>query len=197
MARGQGRLLGSSCKITFALGGDPPITLMEVDKFSAKANDDVKESRPLGTTKMQYQVDHKGFDLSFSGGKVNPKAANLLQAQTEHILDKSDGMQGLSPELTVIQTLRYAGGRTEQYRYEGVTLYGYNFDAGGSGEEITESFEGKAVSRIRQGDDPGVSADVPNFKSIIEKMLHGQTTITHVEANGSTSQITGNDGTRN
>lgn len=139
---GKARVLGSSAKIYINKSDLTTCQVGEVDKFSAKGNSELKKSRPLGAKLYASQIDPQGWDLSFEGGKVDWKLAALLQAQ-----DRQVYQDGRSPYFTVTQTIKFSDGTLEQFNYYDVTIHSPNVDIGGSGDEVSEKFEGFAAYR--------------------------------------------------
>lgn len=144
--KGKARALSSSATITVK---DPiigvEIKIGEVDKFSAKSTSSIIKSRPIGTALETTQYKYGGYDLSFSGGKIDWELANLLHAQ-----DTIARSIGECPKFTVEQRIVFYDGHVETYLYNNVILSGYGVDIN-SGDEIQESFSGYATERNQFG----------------------------------------------
>lgn len=169
---GKSRVFGSSSKIYLQDETDTLCPIGEIDKFSAKEAGELKKTRPLGKKEFASQWDAQGWELSFDGGKVDWRLASLIQAQNAQFLGG-----GRTPYFTVVQTVQFYDGQVEQYQYNDVTIHGYNFDDGGSGEEITEKFEGFASSRSPLAGsvaDTGTTEAYVAVRNSIGKMLFQQ-----------------------
>lgn len=153
MARiGKARVLGSSAIIKVS-DGTTACAIGEIDKFSAKENTELKKSRPIGAKLFTTQVDPQGWDLSFEGGKVDWNIAALMQAQSRQFYGNNRSVY-----FEVEQSITFFDGKVETYIYHDVTLHGLNLDIGGSGDEISEKFEGFAA--YREVDDKSIAATV-------------------------------------
>jgi len=148
---GKARVLGSSAVIFLQYGNGTACNIGEVDKFSAKELSEIKKSRPLGKKVFASQKDFQGWELSFEGGKVDWKLAAVMQAETAKF---QEGVR--SPYWKVVQKIMYYDGAVEHYEYIDTTIYDYNLDANGSGDEIGEKFTGFASSRTAM---PGPAKD--------------------------------------
>ena len=163
---GKARVLGSSAVILLKGADGTEVNIGEVDKFSAKEMGDLKKSRPLGKTQYASNYDCQGYELSFDGGKVDWKLAALFQAQAQQ---HAGG--GRSPYFTVVQTIKFFDGSEEKYEYTDVTIYDYNIDAGGSGDEVTEKFTGFAASRSAMSDSVGDKEITNTLSNLIANSL--------------------------
>lgn len=174
MARGQTRVLGSNAVIKFDLGGQSPHKLMEIDKFTAKAVDEVKESSPLGETITARQVLHKGWDLTFEAGLVDPEVISLFYAFYRHSYNEVDDFttRGVSPTVEIVQSIKYADGKVKVHNYQHVTLSEMNIDISSQTDEIKISFNGKAMNRLtNSASDTGAGALSQSFQDVIKKSL--------------------------
>lgn len=132
---GKARISGNNAFIYVTDATGTKIEIGEVDKFGAKKGDELKKSKPLGQKGITSWLEHGGWDLSFDGGKVDFKLAQMLHAQDEQILKG-----GRSPYFKVLQRIEYMNGEIEEWEYPEVTIHGYELDV--PAEELTEKFSG-------------------------------------------------------
>ena len=144
------RLVGADAKIKVKLTEtSDALTFMEVDKFTAKAIDEIKESMPLGFTQVTHQNVHKGWDLTFEGGLVSAEVGNMFDSLYEHIQNSKEdftGPHGVSPVIYVNCELTFANDQKLTLVFEEVSLHDLNLDVGSQNDEIKQSFNGKARS---------------------------------------------------
>lgn len=175
MARGQTRVLGSNAVIRFDLGAGDPYKLMEIDKFTAKAVDEVKESSPLGETITARQVLHKGWDLTFEAGLVDPEVISLFYAFYRHSYNEVDDFttRGVSPTVEIVQSIKYADGKVKVHKYQHVTLSEMNIDISSQTDEIKISFNGKAMNRQTDtsASNAGPGSLAVSFQDVIKNSL--------------------------
>lgn len=134
---GKPRVRGSNAVISVKDQNGNRIDIGEVSKFSVKELGELKKSRAIGEHSVTSTKTFEGYDLSFEGGKVDWKLAQLLHKADDRIYTFSDR----SPYFQVTQTIKYFNGITETYTYNDVTIYGYNMDIDAN-DEIMEKFEG-------------------------------------------------------
>lgn len=170
MARtGRSRVLGSSAAVFLKADDGNLCPIGEVDKFTAKEVGELKKSRPLGKKQFASQYDHQGWELSFEGGKVDWKLAALIQAQNVQFQNG-----GRTPYFMVTQRVLFYDGSIEEYQYNDVTIHNYNFDEGGSGDELQEKFEAYSASRTAVESTQAAFATADAFKVVkasLAKML--------------------------
>ena len=138
---GKARILGRDAEI-FATAGATVVSLGEVDKFSAKKQDELKKSQALGQKNATTNVVHGGWELSFEGGKVDWQLAQAVHAQDAQITSG-----GRSPYFTIKQKITYYDGTVEEFVYYDVSIYGYEIDMGSATDEISEKVTGFASYR--------------------------------------------------
>lgn len=169
---GKPRVRGSHAKIFVTDFDGKQIEIGEVNKFSVKELGELKKSRAIGEHEVTSTKTFEGYDLSFEGGKVDWKLAQLLHAQDAEIV-----FNRRSPYFQVKQTIQYYGGSgntgySETYVYPAVTIYGYNMDIDAN-DEIMEKFEGFCGERrVLQKRVDAEPVSYPNdIGAIIEKTL--------------------------
>jgi hypothetical protein len=143
---GKARILASNATVKVK---DPftgfNIKIGEVDKFGVKANTELIKSRSIGNGLETTQLKYSGYDLTFSGGKVDWELARLMHSQ-DHLLNTT----GLNPYFSVENTITYYDGTVETYVFNNVLIFGYDMNIE-SENEITESFSGYATSKTASG----------------------------------------------
>lgn len=160
---GKPRILGNNAVIYVQDRAGALIPVGEIDKFSAKKADELKKSQPLGDKWPTSQTVHRGWELSFEGGKVDWQLASLLHAQDQQIQGGSNPAAGgattaygvgRSPYFKVKQTITFFDGTMESWLWEEVSIHGYEIDI--PTEELTEKFSGFCgKDRIAAGDMTG------------------------------------------
>ena len=142
---GKTRVLGKDVQVflTSPDGLTSLPLLQEVDRFSAKNNDELKKSRPLGETTHASHTVHMGWDLEFEAGKNNWNLSCFFQAQDEQMRKG-----GRRPFARVVERVTHLDGSDETWVYEEVSLFGYNEDIGSQTDEIKEKFSGYAKRRV-------------------------------------------------
>lgn len=167
------RLVGADAKIKVKLNNSSDaLTFMEVDKFTAKAIDEIKESMPLGFTQVTHQNVHKGWDLTFEGGLVSAEVGNMFDSLYEHIQNSKEaftGPHGVSPVIYVNCELTFANNQKLTLVFEEVSLHDLNIDVGSQNDEIKQSFNGKARS-LKIVDGQATSVQGKGLPQILEQI---------------------------
>ena len=162
---GKPRVRGSHAKISI-----DGVEVGEISKFSVKELGELKKSRAIGEHKVTSAKTFEGYDLSFEGGKVDWKLAQLMHLQNKKIVNNQR-----SPYFTVRQQITYYDGTVENYTYNNVTLHGYNLDIDAN-DEMMEKFEGFCGSkRVRTGADAEqVLSDNQNVQDLITQLINAR-----------------------
>ena len=170
---GQKRLLSDRVRI-FVKSEGKIIRVGELDSFSATKRDNIRTFRPCGETREIAQLEDRGWDLSFSGGKVDWNLARLLHKQELLFNSRkpSEGAIGapsflgiglpgmgtidnkivhIEPKFDVEHSIIHFNGSMESYIYEDVVLYNYSIDIGSDLEPIKETFKGHSPRKTRAG----------------------------------------------
>lgn len=134
---GKPRARGSHAVISVNDQNGNKIDIGEVNKFSVKELGELKKSRAIGEHAVTATKTFEGYDLSFEGGKVDWKLAQLLHKADDQIYK----FNARAPYFQVTQKIKYYNGVEETYTYENVILHGYNMDIDAN-DEIMEKFEG-------------------------------------------------------
>jgi hypothetical protein len=139
---GEARVNGSNAQLIIASQSLLlPIPLGEIDSFEAESQTSIIKTRPVGFTNERATLNYGGWDLSFSGGKVDWARAHFYWLQDMRIRNGK-----LPPSLCIWQTIEHYNGSQEQYIYKNVVLFGLKFTASGV-EEVQESMSGFASAR--------------------------------------------------
>lgn len=133
---GKPRVRGNHARIIVMDSTGNETDIGEVSKFSVKELGEVKKSRAIGQNSVTSNKTFEGYDLSFEGGKVDWRLAQILHRQDEKIYE---GRR--APSFKVKQQVNFFDGSVEEYTYEDVTIYGYNLDIDAN-DELMEKFEG-------------------------------------------------------
>jgi hypothetical protein len=133
---GKPRVRGNHARVIVVDTAGKEIDVGEISKFSVKELGEVKKSRSIGQNSVTANKTFEGYDLSFEGGKVDWKMAQLLHRQDLNIYKG-----GRAPYFKVVQRIHFYDGSIEQYTYDDVIIYGYNLDIDAN-DELMEKFEG-------------------------------------------------------
>lgn len=133
---GKPRVRGQHTNVYVMDHDNKLIQVGEISKFSVKELGELKKSRAIGDAHITGTKTFEGFDLSFEGGKVDWKLAQLLHKADVEIYNGER-----APYFVVKTTFNYAGGTTDSYTYPEVTIHGYNLDVDAN-DELMEKFEG-------------------------------------------------------
>lgn len=170
---GQKRLLSDRTRI-FVKSEGKIVRVGEFDTFSVTHRDSVRTFKPVGETREIAILQEAGYDLSFSGGKVDWNLARLLHKQELFYNTRKPGegkgiastfgdfsvlpqndihykVSHVAPKFEVEHTIFHYNGSIETYIYEDVTLYGYQIDVNGDLEQIRESVKGHSPRKTRSG----------------------------------------------
>lgn len=141
----QDRILGSSAELQIQ-GPNGPVSLAELDSFTAKDQTELKKFRPLGQVEPHGQLVYGGWELSFKGAKIND-AWDQLQASNDLALRKGKS----APRYTIVEKTTWFSGYVEVWEYHDAIIHGFNVDKASAGEEIKQDFSGFAPARTPQG----------------------------------------------
>lgn len=141
----QDRVLGSAVvlQIFGSTGAVPgPISLGEVDEFSAKSKSTLHETHPLGNVQPHGQLIYGGYDLSFKFGTVDDSVHALCDANDLALLAGQP-----APRYQIVETITYRDGTSTTITYRNVLLYNFDLQAAMSNEEVKQNVEGFAATR--------------------------------------------------
>lgn len=133
---GKPRLKGQHTKIFVKDADGKNIIVGEISKCSVKDLGELKKSRSLGEVEVTGSKSFEGYELSFEGGKVDWRLAQLMHLQDEHI---ANGER--SPYFQVETRFNYYNKASDTYTYPEVTIYDYNLDMD-QGDDAMEKFTG-------------------------------------------------------
>lgn len=133
---GKARLKGQHTRIFIKDANGDEINVGEISKFSVKDAGELKKSRSLGEAEVTGSKTFEGYELSFEGGKVDWRLAQML-----HLQDVNIKSGERSPYFQVETRFNYFNRESDTYCYPEVTIYGYNLDADAN-DEAMEKFEG-------------------------------------------------------
>lgn len=116
----------------------------EITNFSWKADDIVKESRPLGHNDLTIDVLNNGGTLSFEANKSDSGMINLFAQLQKHFrAGVHNATRGRSPYFLIRQQVKYTDGTIETLIFKKVVLHSPEQSASGADEFITNKFEGR------------------------------------------------------
>lgn len=133
---GKPRIRGQHTTIAVKVGSTT-IDVGEVSKFSVKELGELKKSRAIGDKNIAGNKTFEGYDLSFEGGKVDWKLAQLMHSQDAAVYE---GQR--APYFQVTTKFTYYGiDKEETYTYPEVVFHGYSLDVDAN-DELNEKWEG-------------------------------------------------------
>lgn len=146
-------------QITLEFSTDNGVTtfpLAEITNFSWKADDIVKESRPLGHNDLTIDVLNNGGTCSFESNKSDSGMVNLFaQLQKHYRAGVHNATRGRSPYFLIRQNVKYTDGTIETLIFKKIVLHSPEQNASGADEFITNKFEGRFDEYIIQNADLG------------------------------------------
>lgn len=139
----QARIFGQQVRISFSNSDGGREQVAEIDDFSAKDDDMVKENASLGEFgKGEVTVISNGGTLSFSAKAANAKLIAMMIAQQKQHKGNNYGKRGKTPYIEVRQVVTFPDDSSYEVIYKGVVLHSYETAVTGNKEEVTEKFEG-------------------------------------------------------
>lgn len=160
---GKKRVLSNNAQIYFRDLNGGKILLGELDNFTFKNRDEIIIKKPAGFL-HELVVGYKpgGWDLEFSGGKVDWKLMRYMVRQANITQFKDDGSE--EPKLDTIKktkmipasldieyTVYHYGGTIEQWIFTDVRLFNFQGVVNGDMVEIVESMKGFAPKCVPGG----------------------------------------------
>ena len=144
----KARVDGRNVELLFMAQSLPvPISLGEIDSFSAKSQTTIHKRRPVGFINDSAQLINGGWDLSFETGKVDWSLCHYYWLQEQRLRDNKT-----VPLFTITETIsHYEGGLggfitgKEQYVYKNVVIY--ELDLNRSIGDIQERFSAFSTNR--------------------------------------------------
>lgn len=116
----------------------------KVKDFTATPRQDISEEDYLGELESDLDIQHHGFDLSFT---VDIQDRKIIDYITKVISREQAQQAHPDITLTVIYAFRGDNGRPVAESYRNVFLKVNDMSAGGRKEYISSSFEGKCKRR--------------------------------------------------
>lgn len=139
------RIRGQEATIRVTVDGDTQDgSWFKVKDFSATPRQDITEEDYLGELESDLDIQHHGYDLSFSVDIQDRKVLDYISLIVER-----EQLQQAHPSVTinVIYAFRAANGNPVAESYYDVFLKVNETSVGGRKEYISASFEGKAKKR--------------------------------------------------
>lgn len=140
----QDRILGERTVLElYSTNG--PIQVGEIDSVDEEHMTEQKTWRPLSQKYDRQQTIHKGWKLSFKGGKIDDSVNSLAQNLQDALIN---GQQ--EPTYRATRAIEHYDGTFETYVYDNLKLYGFKEQTDKSDDEIKWDFEGFAPIRTKQ-----------------------------------------------
>lgn len=156
---GEKRILSDHVRISVKDQRNHLVRVGEFDSFDATKQDSVRKFKPVGETYEIGLLHEGGWELTFSGGKVDWNLARLMSLQEAYMNDKSDNqrpfslnpdafnVRNITPLYNVEHTTVYYDGSTDTYVYEDVILHNFSTKVSNDLAEVNESVKGFAPRR--------------------------------------------------
>lgn len=163
---GRPRIRGQHVKLSIQDKSGKSIDVGEISKCSIKELGELKKSRSIGEAGVTSTKTFEGYDLSFEGGKVDWRLAQMLHKQDDEIYSGER-----SPYFKVEQVFTYYDGGVDTYLYPEVTIHGYSLDIDAN-DELTEKFEGFCgEKRTYKANTLGAAATATSITSTIADLI--------------------------
>lgn len=171
---GKARVFGEQFRLSF-FDGKQDNFIGEIDSFSSKDDDMLKENASLGDSQedVTHQVIKNGGTMSFEAKKSDSKVIGMFITMQSQISasERGKGVLGKSPYFQVSHVIKYVDGSEEVVTYHGVTLHNYEMSVGGRTEEVSEKFEGKYKKKSLKVDQVGESAQALAGASLVQTAM--------------------------
>jgi len=161
---GKPRVRGNHATVIVVDKSGKEINVGEISKFSVKELGEVKKSRAIGQNSVTANKTFEGYDLSFEGGKVDWRMAQLLHRQDKNIYDG-----GRAPYFKVVQKVHFFDNSIEEYSYNDVIIYGYNLDIDAN-DELMEKFEG-FCGTLRNPNHQGLGSALGESLTTVDELI--------------------------
>lgn len=119
--------------------------IAEIDEFSFRSEDIVKENSSLGETQLgSIDVLDNGGSLSFGAKKSDGALITYFIAQQSHHRGGNQvARRGKTPYTILKMTTTYTDGSRDVLTFNGVVLHSFEGSVAGRTEEFMEKFEGR------------------------------------------------------
>lgn len=141
-------VFGQQVKLQF-VANNTTFTICEVESFSYKQDDMLKENSSLGEAGVgSLDVLDNGGTVSFETKKRDSRLVGLFSALSKHFrASETLGARGRSPYFQVRRETRYVDGSIETLTFKKVVLHSPEENVGSNKDEVTEKFEGRYIRR--------------------------------------------------
>jgi len=139
------RIRGAEATLRITVDGESQTgSWLKVKDFKSSARQDIVETDYLGELETDLDLQHHGFDLSFSVDIQDRKVMDFLTK----VVDR-EAIQRAHPSITinVIYAFRGNNGEPVSETFYNVILKVNETSAGGRKDYVNTSFEGKAKKR--------------------------------------------------
>ena len=159
----KSRNFGQQVEIFVSADGQAETKLAEVDNFSFKMDDVVKENSSLGEVGIgTITILNNGGTCSFEAKQSDSKLLAFFHEQQQQIRGGgNDGQRGEAPYLEVRMKITQLDQSVTTIAFEGLKLHSFDLSVAGRTEEIVEKWEGKfkRSTTIVNGGDSAESAN--------------------------------------
>jgi hypothetical protein len=137
------RIRGQEAVVSFAVAGIGPLSgsFTKIKDFTATPRTDLVETDYLGETFTDLDVQHQGWDFSFTldeeDGKSLEYIAQLMSNEENNVAPASVMMQ-------VVFNYRKSGEATKSMTFSDVVMKANDINLSGRKDYISSSYEGKA-----------------------------------------------------
>jgi hypothetical protein len=158
----KSRNFGQQVEIFVSADGQAETKLAEVDNFSFKMDDVVKENSSLGEAGIgSISILSNGGTCSFEAKQSDSKLLAFFHEQQQQTRGGgTDGKRGEAPYLEVRMKITQLDQSVTTVAFEGLKLHSFDVSVAGRTEEIVEKWEGKfkRSTLITNGGDSTISA---------------------------------------
>lgn len=184
----KSRVFGQQIEIFFSKDGNTVNRIGEIDNFSHKSKDVVKENTSLGEGGIgTIDVLDGGGTLSFEAKSSGAEIVALFALLKNHYrADGQAGKRGKAPYFEVRKVVNLDDDSTYTLKFHGVVLHDDESSVGGSKEEDQEKFQGTYKKLTIETTNGHASDDAVNAFSIVSEAIAN-----HVNLQGAT--VTNNE----
>lgn len=183
------RVLSSSAElILVSSANQSEISIGEVDHFTfKKAFKQIKRWKPYGNKTEQILIEDQGWDIDFSGGKVDWNLAYLFYAN-EVALGGNFGDVSTNPKnptaedfgslyntplFEILRTVKHYDGSIEQFRFKDVALLDYEEQGSENAAVISEKMSAWSPRRemVIVNGSATLNSDISKINNVVKTIL--------------------------
>lgn len=169
----KSRIFGQQIEIFFSKDGNNIERIGEIDNFSYKSKDVVKENTSLGEGGIgSIDVLDNGGTLSFEAKSSGAEIVAMFMLMKNHYrADGQAGKRGRSPYFEVRKVTTLDDDSTITLKFHGLVLHDDEASVGGSKEEDQEKFQGTYKKATIETSGGHASEDVVKAFSIVSTAI--------------------------